>query len=82
MGIVSVNSKNHFFRHTESLPASNIVTACFFSPGDRLPIIKKAVSVESNKKATRFPGRRSASVSVFKSASVTVSGKGENTGGE
>lgn len=39
---------------SDSLPASNIVTAWVFRPVDKLPIIKKAVSVESKSRAMRF----------------------------
>ena len=41
-----------------------------FIPGDKLPIIKKAVSVESKRKAIRFPGRLSASFVLEKKFSV------------
>ena len=34
-----------------SLPTSNMVTAWLFRPGDRFPIIRNAVKVESNRKA-------------------------------
>ncbi|VEN48706.1 unnamed protein product [Callosobruchus maculatus] len=34
-----------------------MVTACLFRPGDKLPIIRKAVRAESNRKATLRPER-------------------------
>ena len=40
---------------SESLPTSNMVTACFLRLMDRLPIMMKAVSVESNRKPMRLP---------------------------
>ena len=39
---------------SDNFPTSNMVTAWVFKPGDRFPIIRYAVSLESNKNAIFF----------------------------
>lgn len=55
---------------------SNIVTACFLRPAERLPIMRKAVSVESKRKAMRLPRREARVHSPGNPGGIDVEGVG------
>lgn len=55
-----------------SFPTSNIVTAWFFSPIDKFPIIKNAVRVESNMKAILFVEEGEVSIRITKKSKNKV----------